>query len=206
MRNKHLKTKALRIFKVRGGILRFKEAREAGISSRVLNELMNSGEIQRITRGIYALSDLPKISEPDLVIISKRIPKGIICLISALYFHELTSQIPHVVDVALPKDTKSPMIDYPPIQFYRFSPKIWSAGIEKYKIGKFTIQCYSKEKTIVDCFRYRKKIGVEIAIEALRDYWSKDNINLDLIYKYAKLGRVEKIIQPYIETTINEQS
>jgi len=149
---------------------------------------------------------LPNITDPDLVIVSKLIPKGVICLISALYFHKLTNQIPHLVHIAIPQNIKAQKIDCIPTQFYWFSDKTWKSGIEKHVIGKVTVKVYSKEKTIVDCFKHRNKIGIEVCIEALRNYWESGQTDLEKVLQIAKLLKVDKIMKPYLETIINEQS
>jgi predicted transcriptional regulator of viral defense system len=143
------------------------------------------------------------ISDPDLVTISKIVPKGVFCLISALYFHNLTNQIPHCIHIAIPQHIKAPKIDYPPAQFYWFSKWIWEAGIEEHFIGEIKIKVYSREKTIIDCFKHRNKIGIEVAIEALRTYWESGNRDLGKIQQFARISKVEKTIKPYLETIIN---
>ncbi|NGX38824.1 MAG: hypothetical protein KR126chlam1_00137 [Chlamydiae bacterium] len=205
-RRKSSEQKALEIFQSKGGILRTSEALEAGIHPRTLYQLRDRNAIEQITRGLYGIAGLPEVSDPDLVIAAKKVPNGIICLISALYFHRLTSQIPHCVHIAIPQHIKAPKVDYPPMRFYWFSEKTWNAGIEEHEIGTTLVRCYSKEKTIIDCFKHREKIGIEVGIEALRNYWEKGQANLNEINKYAKISKVDKILNPYLEAIINEQS
>ena len=196
--------KALEIFQSKGGILKTGEAMKAGIHPRTLYELRDRGVIEKLDRGLYGVAGLPDISDPDLVIVTKKVPNGVICLISALYFHRLTNQIPHCIHVAIPQHVKAPKIDYPPVRFYWFSKKMWESGIEEHALGG--IKVYSREKTIVDCFKHRNKVGVEVAIEALKNYWENGNTNLEKIQQFAKISKVDKIIKPYLETIINEQS
>ncbi len=205
-KNKSSHQKALKIFRSEDGILKTSEALESGIHPRTLYELREEGEIEQISRGLYGIAGLPDTSDPDLVTVAKKVPHGVICLISALYFHHLTSQIPRSIDVAIPQHIKAPKIDYPPMRFYWFSEKMWEAGIEEHLMGKVKIRCYSKEKTVVDCFKHRNKIGIEVAIEALKNYWENDHPNLTKINKYAKLSRVDKVMKPYLEMIVNEQS
>ena len=198
-------TKALQIFKKHGGILRYSEAFKLGIHPRTLYALKASGQIEQLQRGLYCLPGLPEHSQPDLVTIVKKIPKGIICLISALYFHNLTTQIPHFIFIALPQGYKPPKIEYPPAKFFWFSKGTHETGIEIHKFKNICVQIYSKEKTIVDCFKHRNKIGLEVAIEALRIYWRQKKTNIDEIIRFAKISKVEKTLKPYLETIINEQ-
>jgi predicted transcriptional regulator of viral defense system len=142
------------------------------------------------------------LSNPDLIQVSLLVPKSIICLISALYFYDLTTQIPHQIYIALPRNTKTPKIEYPPLKVFHFSERTYMAGIEEQTIDNIKIRIYSREKTITDCFKYRKKFGIEIAIEALKDYMRQPNPNLNNIMKYARINRVEKFIRPYIETLL----
>lgn len=201
-----IENRALALFHEHGGLLRYSDAIKLGIHPRTLYALKEQGLLEQIHKGLYGLTGLPTHTQPDLVTIAKKVPKGVFCLISALFFHRLTTQIPHFVYVAVPKGYKPPKIDYPPTRFYWFSPSMYDAGIETHRLEGVTLRCYSKEKTIVDCFRFRNKIGIDVAIEALKKYWQQGQPNLKLIMQFAKIGRIEKIIKPYIETVINESS
>ena len=201
-----IRNKAIKIFKLHGGILRSSEAIMEGIHPRILYELRDQGIIELLQRGIYALVDLPDIEEPDLVVISRIMPEAVICLISALYFHRLTVQIPRWIDVAVVRNYVPPTVKYPPIRIHYFSNKFYKVGIEKYNFGGAKVKIYSKEKSIIDCFRLRKKIGIEIAIEALKNYLKQDNININLLLKFAKESRVIKILQPYLQALTDDQS
>jgi predicted transcriptional regulator of viral defense system len=198
--------RALDIFKTCGGILRSSEAIRRGIHPRTLYALKNAGLLEQLQRGLYCIPGLPGHIQPDLVTITKKVPEGVICLISALFFHGLTTQIPHFVYVAVRQGYKPPKIDYPPARFHWFSDSTFDLGIEAHKLGGVTIHCYSKEKTVVDCFKFRNKIGINVAIEALKKYWKKGRPRLDLILQFAKTARIEKIITPYIEAITNESS
>ena len=198
--------KALKIFQSNAGILRTSEAIKAGIHPRTLYELRDLGVIEQLDRGLYGVAGLPEIGDPDLVTVAKKVPNGVICLISALYFHQLTNQIPHCVHIAILQHIKAPKIDYPPVRFYWFSEKTWEQGIEEHVIGRTKVRIYSREKTIIDCFKHRNKIGIETAIEALRNYWESGDTNLDKIQNLSKISKVDKLIKPYLETIINEQS
>lgn len=207
-RNKdpNIEESAIQAFKNHGGILRSQDALKLGIHPRTLYALKNDGVIEQLQRGLFCLKGLPDHTQPDLVTVTKKVPDGVICLISALFFHHLTTQIPHFVYLAVKRGHKPPKVDYPPVKFFSFSTPYFELGIESHTLEGVMVRCYSREKTIVDCFRYRNRIGIDVAIEALKKYWQSGKPRLDLIMKFAQAGRVAKIIKPYIETVINESS
>lgn len=205
-KNQELEKNALDVFKANGGILRSSDAIKKGVHPRVLYSLRDAGRLEQIQKGLYCLPGLPGHTQPDLVSIARKVPTGVICLISALFFYRLTTQIPHFIYLAVRQGYKPPKIDSPPTRFYWFSNSIFDLGIENHELDGVMVRCYSKEKTIVDCFRFRNKIGIDVAIEALKKYWQQGKPRLDLIMKFAKVGRIQKIIKPYIETVINESS
>lgn len=188
-----------RIFRANNNILRRSTAIKLGIQEYVLYNMLESGELVKESRGLYRLAESEPLGNPDLVQVSLKITKGIIFLISALYFHRLTTQIPHQVYIALPKDIKKPRIDYPPLKVFRLSEKTYISGIEEHNIDGVIVRVYSKEKTIADCFKFRNLIGKDIALEALKDFMSEPSPNIARLIKYAKINRVEKIIRPYLE-------
>jgi predicted transcriptional regulator of viral defense system len=185
-----------------GGMIRTSGAIQAGIHPRTLYQLRDIGDLDQISRGIYRLSEIEVVSNPDLVIVATRIPISVICLVSALSFHEITTQIPHEISVAIPKDSKPSVIDYPPIQFYKFSKKSFQAGVEEHQIDGVTIKIYSPEKTLADCFKFRNKIGMDIVLEALKLYRIRMKFDHKKILEYAKICRVDKIVLPYLEANI----
>jgi predicted transcriptional regulator of viral defense system len=130
------------------------------------------------------------------------VPRAVICLISALYFHELTTQIPHQVHFALPRDVKAPKIKHPPIKAFHLSEASYTAGIEEHTLDGVVVKMYSKEKTIADCFKFREKIGLNIALEALKDYLSRPGPDVLLVVKYAQVNRVENVMRPYLESLV----
>lgn len=203
---KTTQSKAIKVFKLHGGMLRYTEAIKKGIHPRILYKLCDLGLIEQLQRGLYALTDLSNLGEPDLVTISKIMPSGIVCLISALYFHRLTVQIPRWIDIAVSQKYVPPKVKHPPIQIHWFSDKFYKAGVEKHNVGRAEIKIYSREKSIIDCFRLRKKVGIEIAIEALREYLKQKNTNINLLLKFAKESRVIKILQPYLQALTYDQS
>ncbi|MCA9296930.1 MAG: hypothetical protein KC983_10435, partial [Phycisphaerales bacterium] len=139
---------------------------------------------------------------PDLMTVAGRIPRGVICLVSALAFHEITTQIPHAVDLALPRGMTTPAIRYPPIRTYRFSAPTLSAGVEMHAIDGVDVRIFSPEKTLADCFKFRNTIGLDIALEALRTYLHREGADIEAIHRYARLGRVERVMRPYLEALL----
>ncbi len=194
-----MKKTAIEVFQKHGGQLHMSEALSHGITRYMLYSLRDKGIVERITRGVYRLADLPSISDPDLVTVSIRYPNVVICLISALFFHNITTQIPHKVHVAIPRDSRIPSLSYPPLKAYKFSEPSFKAGIEEHVIDNVTVSIYCVEKTLADCFKYRNKIGMDVVLEALKFYKERKKINIHALYKYAKICRVEKIMNPYLE-------
>ncbi len=178
------------------------EAIKYGISRYTLYKMRDNGVLEKISRGIYRLVDLPPISNLDLVTVSLRFPKAVVCLISALSFHEITTQIPHQVSVAVPRDARMPSHDYPPVHAYKFSAEAFESGIERHQIDGVVVQIYSAEKTLADCFKYRNKLGMDVVLEALKLYRSQKKFNMDKLLKYARVCRVEKIMKPYLEASL----
>jgi len=168
----------------------------------MLYSLRDKGIIEQVSRGVYRLVELPPISNPDLVTVSLRVPKAVICLISALSFHDITTQIPHVVSIAVPRDSRIPSLDNPPIQVHRFSNEAYKSGIENHAIDGVPVKIYTPEKTLADCFKFRNKIGMEVVLEALKLYRSRQQFNLEKLLTYAEVCRVKNIMTPYLEATI----
>jgi len=200
--NKSPFSAALQIFKRHNGVMRTNQALAAGIHSRVLYAMRDSGVIEAIDRGLYRLTDMPPLESPDLFTAASKVSQGVICLISALAFHDLTTQIPRSVSIALPKGAEQPRIAYPPMQFHRFSEPAFSEGIQAHKRDGVTLRVYSPEKTLADCFKFRKKIGIDICIEALRDWQKKKEADSNKLMYFAKICRIDKIIRPYVEALI----
>jgi predicted transcriptional regulator of viral defense system len=199
--NKHLDS-AEQIFLGNGGILKTGEALEQGIHRRTLYAMRDAGILERLDRGLYRLADLPPLSDPDLTTVARKIPKGVICLISALHFHNITSQIPHAVSIALSRGTEPPRLKFPPIRVYWFSGEAFTAGVEKHTIENTEIHVYSAEKTLADCFKYRNKIGMDMVLEALTLYRENGKPKPRKLLQFAKVCRVEKVMRPYLEALL----
>ncbi len=195
-------TQARRIFEQGQGTLRTVEALRAGIHPRTLYALRDSGQIERVARGLFRLSTLPPASEPDLLTVAKKVPHAVFCLTTAMVFHRLTTQVPHAVEIALARTARTPRLDHPPLQVFRFSPASLRAGIEVYAVDGMPIQIYSREKTLADVFKYRHKLGQDVAIEALRTYRSQPKQDYQKVLEYARTCRVENIMRPYLEAVM----
>ncbi|NLN92107.1 MAG: transcriptional regulator [Candidatus Hydrogenedens sp.] len=194
--------RAVEIFRKHHGLLRMSEALEAGINRYTLYTLKDRGVIEQVSRGLYRLAALPPIGNPDLVTVSLRYPKAVVCLISALASHEMTTQIPHLVSIALPRESRIPRLEYPPIRVHRFSYESYIAGIEKHKLDDVWVQIYNPEKTLADCFKFRNKIGMDVVLEALKLYKTRKKVKLSSLLNYARICRVEKIMRPYLEMMV----
>lgn len=190
------------LFLEHGGILRTGEALDLGIHRRTLYAMRDSGLLERLDRGLYRLAGLPPLSDPDIVTAARKIPDGVICLVSALHFHDMTTQIPHAVSIAVPRGKEPPRLGYPPTKIYPFSGQAFTEGIEQHVIDGTTVSVYSAEKTIADCFKYRYKLGMETVREALEFYRKNRKPNLRKLLYFARVCRVEKIMRPYLESIL----
>lgn len=193
------KQKALRLIE-KHGVLRANEFIREGIPSAVLGRLVEQGKLMRVDRGIYTLPEPVDITENhDLVQVVKRIPNGVVCLISALEFHGLTTQIPHEIWVAIDVKARKPGFEYPPVHIVRFSGKALTHGVEKHVLEGIEVGITTPAKTVADCFKYRNKIGLDIAIEALRDALRNRVATADEIWNAAKVCRVASVMKPYLQ-------
>lgn len=184
-------------------MLRTSRAIRLGIHPRTLYALRDTGEIETLGRGLYRLASAPPLTAPDWVTVALRAPRAVICLISALAHHGLTTQIPHAIDLALPSHSQVPRLDGLPIRVFWFSGPAYSAGVQVINIDGVTIRVYSSEKTIADCFKYRNKLGLDIAVEALRTYRERHKRpNRRALLHHAQVCRVEKIMRPYLEAIL----
>ena len=197
------RARARRVFAEHAGMLRTSNAIRLGIHPRTLYALRDAGEIEQIGRGLYKLSTTPPLSSPDLVPIAIRIPRAVVCLISALAHHGLTTQIPHTIDIALPSHANVPRIDGVPLRVFWYSEPSFRAGVEVISIDNVSLRIYSAEKSIADCFKYRNKIGLDIAVEALRAYRQRTpKPNRAALTKFAQINRVQKIMRPYLDAVL----
>jgi predicted transcriptional regulator of viral defense system len=187
------------LFRRYGGGLRMSEALRLGINRKTLYAMRDAGVLEPVTRGLYRLASLEPLAHPDLVMVARRVPQGVLCLISALSFHELTTQVPHAIDVALERGTRKPRIDYPPTRFFWFSGPAFHEGIEAHTLDQVSVRIYDPEKTLADCFRYRNQLGMDVVLEALRLWRERRRKKLDVLLKYARIRHVERAMRPYLE-------
>lgn len=190
---------AKEIFHEHDGLLRTSQALDLGIAPATLYQMRDDGELIQESLGIYRLAETSPLNYPDLVTVSLRVPKAVVCLISALAYHGLTTQVPEKVYFALPRGTKTPRIDQPPIDVIHISLDSYNAGIETHTMDNKKVDIYSPEKTIADCFKFRNKIGENVAIEALKDYFRQPSPDVNLVMHFARIDRVEKVILPYVK-------
>jgi predicted transcriptional regulator of viral defense system len=174
----------------------------AGVDTKTLTRMVEDGEIQRMARGLYAATDYIPGAHHSLIESCKLIGTGVVCLLSALSFHEIGTQNPSQVWIAIPRGTRTPQVEDYPIQVSLFSGEAYSSGIEEHTVDGVVIRVYSIAKTIADCFKYRNKIGLDVAIEALKDVIQNKRTSIDEILRFAKICRVEKVMTPYMESLV----
>lgn len=191
-----------RLFEINGGLLRTSHALKLGIHPRALYAMRNAGIVEAMSRGLYRLTRLSPHPQPDLVTVAVKIPRGVVCLISALAFHKLTNQIPHEVYVALKQGSEKPRLPYPPTRFFWFSGPAFSEGVDTHSIESIPIKVYNMEKTVADCFKFRHRLGLDVALEALKQYRKRRRPQTHLLLKYARINRVERIMKPYLEALL----
>ena len=187
---------------LRQRLLSAADVRAHGWSPQLLIKLEQSGKLQRITRGLYSLPDGPITEHQSLIEVCRRVPKAVICLLSALQFHEIGTQLPFEVWIALPEATQTPALDNPAVRIARLRGEAYSEGIETLVEHGSTIRVYSVAKTITDCFKFRHKVGLDVALEALKDAWRQRKIDMDQVTHFARINRVDKVMQPYLEAVV----
>ena len=178
------------------------DLRAHGWSPQLLIKLEQSGKLQRVTRGLYSLPDSQITEHQSLIEVCRRVPKAVICLLSALQFHEIGTQLPFEVWIALPEATQAPALDNPALRIARLRGAAYTEGIETVVEHGSTLRVYSVAKTITDCFKFRHKVGLDVALEALKDAWQRRKLNIDEVTHFAKINRVAKVMQPYLEAVV----
>ena len=196
------KGKIIEYFKRHNGIARFSSIKKEGFHPDVLKKCIKEKTVEKIGNGLYRLVAHTNDPYPDYVRVSLQSDKGVICLISALYFYGATNEIPRFIEVAIPAGSRANKIEYPPVKYYHFSYKTWEAGIARYNMEGCEVKIYSLAKTIADCFKFRNKIGINIAREALKIAITEKGIKPTHIMEFAHVCRVTKIIKPILETIL----
>lgn len=182
------------------GLTRPCDLEARGIPRARLYRLVQQGLVERQGRGIYVASSHPLTAEHALAQVAKRVPAGVFCLLTALRFHGLTTQSPHELWIALPERARKPRLDYPQLRVSRFSGAALTEGIETHHIEGVEVRIYSAAKTVADCFRYRNKIGVDVAVEALRDLSRHHRGSATDLARFARMCRVSRVMQPYLDS------
>lgn len=191
----------LRLARTRGSLTR-QEVVDAGIHTHTLSRLVQVGALERVARGRYRLPGAPITEHHGLVLVATAVPKAVICLLSALSFHQIGTQLPHEVWIAVDRQTRRPALVYPRLRVLRFSGAALTEGIETHRIEKERVRVYGVAKTIADAFKYRNKIGLDVALEALRDAWQARRFTIGEIQRYARICRVERVMRPYLEALV----
>lgn len=181
------------------GVVRVRDLRQRGIHPEALRRMSAGGILTRIGRGLYMLNSADVTPAHTLVLAAKWKPDGVVCLLSALAFHQIGTQLPRQVWIAIDRRHATPRIQYPPIRVSRFSGRALTAGVEIHKIEGVSVRIYAPAKTVVDCFKCRHKIGLDVAIEALRDGWQKKRFSMDELWKFARICRTANVMRPYLE-------
>ncbi len=184
------------------GLIRPRDVESVGIHREYLLRLYRNGDLTRVGRGLYALPGAQTSESLSLAEVAKRVPKAVICLISALEFHHLTTQITHSVWIAIENKRWEPKFEYPPLEIVRFSGSAFSFGVEEHEVDRITVRIYSPAKTVADCFKFRNKVGLDVAMEALRETWRSRKATMDELWEAAKVCRVANVMRPYLEAAI----
>jgi len=181
------------------GVVRPADFEARGIPRARIYRLVAKGLLKRRARGVYVASDHPYTAEHALAQVAKRVPNGVVCLLTALRFHELTTQLPPEVWIALPEKARRPRLDDPRLRVTRFSGAALTAGIETHRIEGVDVRIYSASKTVADCFKYRNKIGIDVAVEALKDFTHRHRSGAGDLARFARICRVSRVMRPYLD-------
>ena len=182
------------------GLIRPRDLTERGLPTVALTRLVRQGRLQRVGRGLYALPDRPVSEHNALAEVARKHPQAIVCLLSALRFHDLTTQSPFEVWLAIPIKAREPKMDYPPLRIVRFSGAALTRGVEDHVIDGVPVRVTSVARTVADCFKFRNKIGLDVALEALQEAWRAKRASMDELWRYATLCRVANVMRPYMES------
>ena len=182
------------------GLIRPCDLPPLGIPRVSLTRAVRRGHLERVGRGLYGLPGREVSAHGSLAEVARRVPKGVICLLSALRFHGLTTQAPFEVWLAIENKSLAPKLDFPPLRIVRFSGAALTEGVEEQVVDGVTIRITGVAKTVADCFKYRNKIGLDVALEALREAWHEKRMTSDDLWRYAKICRVANVMRPYLDS------
>jgi predicted transcriptional regulator of viral defense system len=180
-------------------LLRARDVTQHGLPTIALTRLVQAGKLERVARGLYGVPGAKTSEHRSLAEVSARVPKGVVCLLSALRVHEIGTQAPFEVWIAIPQHMVTPRLDQPAIRVVRMSDAALAEGVERRTIDGVKVPVFNAARTVVDCFRFRNKIGLDVALEALRDGWRQRKFTLDDLWRHATSGRVTNVMRPYIE-------
>ena len=180
------------------GMLRPSDLEDIGAPRVVLTRMTAKGLLEKVGRGIYRLPDSHGSEHESLTTIATKVPQAVFCLLTALQFHELTTQLPRQLWIAMPRGSHVPKIGYPPVKMVQFTGEAYSAGIEVFERDQVTLRVYGVAKTVADCFKHRNKIGLDVALEALKDARAKKKASADDLWRFAKICRVANVMHPYL--------
>ena len=186
------------------GLLRASDLDAIDAPRVVLTRLIAAGLLDRVGRGLYRLPGHPISEHEGLMVVATKAPQAVFCLLTALQFHGLTTQLPRQVWIAMPRGSHSPRIDYPPIRMVQMAGSAHLAGVEEHQCNGVKVRIYSPAKTVVDCFKHRNKIGLDVALEALKDAWRTRKASADDLWRYAQDCRVATVMRPYMEAVAHE--
>ena len=181
-------------------LLRARDLAERSLPTVVLTRLVAAGKLERVARGVYSLPGRALSEHRSLAEVSLRVPQGVVCLLSALRVHDIGTQAPFEVWLAIPHHSPTPHLDRPALRAVRMSGQAMTDGIERVLIDGIDVPVFNAEKTVADCFKYRNKIGLDVALEALRDAWSQGKLQMDALWRYAAIDRVANVMRPYLES------
>lgn len=184
------------------GFVRPRDMERLRVPRATLKRLVDAGLLVRRSRGVYTVPEHELTENTDLAAIAKRAPKAIICLLSALRFHELTTQNPFEIWIMIGRTAWRPQIAHPPVRVVRASGAALTEGVDVHEIEGVEVRITAPAKTVADCFKYRSKVGTDVAVEALRDCWQQRKATMDEIYRYAKIDRVANVMRPYMESLV----
>lgn len=182
------------------GLIRPCDLASLGIPRVSLTRAVRRGQLERVGRGLYGLPGREVSAHGTLAEVARRVPKGVVCLLSALRFHGLTTQAPFEVWLAIENKSLAPKLDFPPLRIVRFSGAALTEGVEEHVVDGVTIRVTGVAKTVADCFKYRNKIGLDVALEALREAWHAKRMTNEDIWRYAKICRVANVMRPYLDS------
>jgi predicted transcriptional regulator of viral defense system len=184
-------------------ILRSRDVAHQGIHTSTLTRMTRTGTLERVGPGRYRLARSRRTTEHhDLAVAAAAVPRSVVCLISALRFHDIGTQLPAEVWIAVPRGTRVTRLSAPPLRVINISPAVFELGIEEHRVEGQTVRIYSLARTVAECFRFRNKIGLDVALEALTAAWRSKRLNLDELSRIAKTLRIERVMQPYLETVV----